>query len=480
MSDLQTKTAVTAHRDAAPAAMPALTVLLVSLAYFMVTLDALVVVTALPSIHRQFGGSLATLQWTVSAYNTTYPAGILTAAALGDRLGRRRVFLGGLLLFAVASALCAVAPDAATLIAFRTLQGLGAAAVMPTGLTLLTSAFPIEKRGAVVGIWGGVAGLGVATGPLVGGVVTQGLSWHWIFWVNVPVGLLVFAGARLRLGESYGPRNPLDLVGLVAVTVGVGAAVWAIVDGQQDGWASPQVLLAFVAAAALLSSFVVRQARSATPMIPLWLFRSGRFSVAVLTQFATGAAIFSAAFLTSEYFQFGRGDSPLAAGLRFLPWTATPLLISPLAGALYDRVGARRLVVPGLLMQAAGFAWIVHLAGEHAGYGAFVLPFVVAGVGISMTLPCIPAAGLNSVPPAWLGKASGVLNMTQLLGATAGVAVTTIVFDAHGSLFDAASATSGYRPALAVAASFSAAGALLALGLRRARVQRDDPGQDVR
>ncbi len=224
MSDLQTKTPATARHEDAPAAMPALTVLLVSLAYFMVTLDALVVVTALPSIHRQFGGSLATLQWTVSAYNTTYAAGILTAAALGDRLGRRRVFLGGLLLFAVASALCAVAPDAATLIAFRTLQGLGAAAVMPTGLTLLTSAFPVEKRGAVVGIWGGVAGLGVATGPLVGGVVTQGLSWHWIFWVNVPVGLLVFVGARLRLGESYGPRSPLDLVGLVAVTGGVAAA----------------------------------------------------------------------------------------------------------------------------------------------------------------------------------------------------------------------------------------------------------------
>ncbi len=215
-------------------------------------------------------------------------------------------------------------------------------------------------------------------------------------------------------------------------------------------------------------------------MIPLGLFRSGRFSVAVLTQFATGAAIFSAAFLTSEYFQFGRGDSPLAAGLRFLPWTATPLLISPLAGALYDRVGARRLVVPGLLMQAAGFVWIVHLAGVHAGYGAFVLPFLVAGVGISMTLPCIPAAGLNSVPPAWLGKASGVLNMTQLLGATAGVAVTTIVFDAHGSLLDAASATSGYRPALAVAAGFSVAGALLAVGLRRARVLRDDATEDVR
>ena len=469
MTQLQLPARAPVEQDEQAGAMPALTVLLISLAYFMVTLDALVVVTALPSIHRQFGGSLATLQWTVSAYNTTYAAGILTAAALGDRLGRRRVFLGGLVLFAVASALCALAPNTATLIVFRSVQGLGAAAVMPTGLTLLSSAFPAEKRGAVVGIWGGVAGLGVAAGPLVGGGVTQGLSWHWIFWVNVPVGLLVFLGARLRVRESFGPRAPLDLPGLVSVTLGVGVLVWALVDGPQDGWTSAPVLLAFAAAAALLAAFVRRQAGAAAPMIPLGLFRSGRFAIAALTQLATGASIFSAAFLTSEYFQFGRDDGPLATGLRFLPWTATPLLVAPIAGAVHDRVGARRLVVPGLLMQAAGFVWIIHLAGTHGGYGAFVAPFVIAGVGISITLPCIPATGLNSVQPAWLGKASGVLTMSQLLGATVGVAITTIVFDANGSLLGADAATAGYRPALAVAAGLSVAGALLALGLRRTR-----------
>jgi MFS family permease len=244
--------------------------------------------------------------------------------------------------------------------------------------------------------------------------------------------------------------------------------VWGLVDGPQVGWTSARVVLAFVLAAILVGAFIARQATVTGPMIPLGLFRSGRFSLAVLTQFATSAAIFSAAFLTSEYFQFGRGDAPLATGLRFLPWTATPLLIAPVAGALFDRLGARRLVVPGLIMQAGGFAWIVYLAGEHAGYGTFVAPFIIAGVGISMALPCIPAAGLNSVPPNWLGKASGVVNMAQLLGASVGVAVTTVVFAAHGSLLDPAAATAGYRPALAVAAGFSAAGALLGLGLRRA------------
>ena len=475
MTELRTRPEVAASSDRPAGSMSALTVVLVCLAYFMVTLDALVVVTALPSIHRQFGGSLATLQWTVSGYNTTYAAGILTAAALGDRIGRRRVFIGGLILFAIASAACALAGSTEALIAFRVVQGFGAAAVMPTGLTLLTSAFPAEKRGAVVGIWGGIAGLGVAAGPLVGGAVTQGISWHWIFWVNVPVGLAVAIGARARLGESFGPRTPLDLPGLLLGTTGVGVLVWALVDGPQDGWASAKVVSAFVAAAALLGGFVTRQTREAEPMIPLAIFRSGRFSVAVLTQFTSAAAIFSAAFLVSEYFQFGRGESPLSTGLQFLPWTATPLVIAPLAGALFDRLGARMLVVPGLAMQAAGFLWIVHLAGSHASYGSFIVPFVIAGVGISMTLPCIPAAGLNSVKPEWLGKASGVLNMTQLLGATVGVAVTTIVFDSHGGLFSAAQATSGFRPALVVAAVFSVAGAVLGIGLRRERAKVTDP-----
>ena len=185
--------------------------MLTAVAYFMVTLDTLVVVTALPSIHRSFGGGIATLQWTVSAYTIAFGAGILTAAALGDRLGRRRVYVVGLALFTAASAACALAPDANLLIAFRAIQGIGAAIVMPLSLTILTSAFPIEKRGAVVGIWGGIAGVAVAAGPLIGGGITQGLNWHWIFWVNVPIGVAATVGAALRLPESYGPRARLDV-----------------------------------------------------------------------------------------------------------------------------------------------------------------------------------------------------------------------------------------------------------------------------
>ena len=452
-----------------------LTVLLTSVAYFMVALDTLVVVTALPSIHRDLGGNVETLQWTVNAYVLAFGAGIITAAALGDLIGRRRMYVAGLALFTAASAACALAPNIPALIACRAVEGLGAAIIMPLGLTLLTSAFPAERRGAIVGIWGGVAGLAVASGPLIGGVVTQDAGWHWIFWVNVPVGILAAFGARLRLAESREPATRLDLPALVLIAAGVGALTWGLVQAGQAGWGSVQTVAGLAIGAAAMLAFVAWERRAAAPMIPLGLFRSGSFSAAVASQFLMAAAIYSAAFLTSQYFQFALGDSPMGTGLRFLPWTATPMIVAPIAGAVFDKVGARPLIVPGLLMQAAGFAWIVYLAAHSAGYAGYVAPFILAGVGISMALPAVSAAGLNSVGPASLGKAAGVMNTTQQFGAVFGIAVATTVFNAHGSLASAASIVSGYRPALAVGAALSALGAVTALAIRRARVGQAGP-----
>ena len=451
------------------------TILLTAVAYFMVTLDALVVVTALPSIHRCLGGGLSTLQWTVSAYTIAFGAGILTASAIGDRLGRRKVYVGGLAVFTAASAACALAPTAASLIAFRAVQGIGAAIVMPLGLTILTAAFPSEKRGAVVGIWGGIAGLAVASGPLIGGGITQGLSWHWIFWVNVPIGVMAIIGAATRLAESHGPRARLDVPALALVSAGVGGLIWGLVEGGQNGWSSGPSLTGLIGGAALLGVFVWWESRTSEPMIPLHLFRRISFTSALTTQFFLSAAIFSAAFLTSQFFQFALGDSPLVTGLRFLPWTATPLVVAPIAGALSDKVGARTLIVPGLIMQAGGFAWMVALAATSASYANFVAPFVIAGVGISMALPSVTAGGLNAVPPTLLGKAAGTLNTMQQFGAVFGVAVITVVFNGHGSLAGPAAVTSGYRPALAVAAGLSTIGALTAIGIRRAKPTAAEP-----
>jgi EmrB/QacA subfamily drug resistance transporter len=444
-----------------------LTVLLTAGAYLLITLDALVVVTALPSIHADLGGGAASLPWIINAYALTFAAGIITAAALGDRLGRRRTYAAGLVLFSLASAACALAPSLGLLIAFRAVQGLGAAIVMPLGLTLLTSSFAADRRGTVIGIWGGVAGLGVASGPLVGGAVTEGLDWHWIFWVNVPLGMVAALSVLRILPETYGPRTRLDPLGMVTASGAMGSLVWGVLRAPQAGWGSTEVLVALAAGVVLLGAFLAWESVAPAPMVPLSLFRSRVFSAAAGTQFLMAASIFATAYVTSEFFQVSRGDSPLGTGLRFLPWTMTPLLVAPVAGRLVDRVGSRALAAPGLVLQAVGFLWILHEAHTHASYSAFVAPFVLAGVGISMALPAPSAAGLNAAPPTLLGRAAGVMNTVQQVGQAAGVAVVTVVFDTHGSLDSPAATLSGYEPSLVTAAAISVLGALAALGISR-------------
>jgi EmrB/QacA subfamily drug resistance transporter len=449
---------------------------LTSVSFFMVALDALVVVTALPAIHRSIGGSIATLEWTVNAYGLTFAAGIITAAALGDRLGRRRVYVAGLVLFTVASAACALAPTAGWLIAARAVQGLGSAAVTPLSLTILSSAFPAARRGSIIGIWGGIGGLAVAGGPLVGGAVLHGLDWHWIFWINVPIGLVAAVLSAIFLPDSRGPASRLDLPAVPLVAGGAAALAWALVQAGSSGWTDPKAITAFVVGAALLAGFVIRERRAAEPMLPLRLFRSRTFSAANASAFLMSGAIFSAAFLTIQYFQLGMGYSPLATGVRLLPWTATPMLVAPAAGALADRIGARPLLVTGLLLQAAGLFWVADIAAVGASYAQFVIPLIMAGVGISMTLPTVATAALGAVPPADIGKASGVNNTLQRFGGAFAVAAVTAVFASYGHLGSPASVVSGYRPALAVSAGLSLIGAMAAMAVGRRKAA---PAEDV-
>jgi EmrB/QacA subfamily drug resistance transporter len=453
---------------------------LTSLAYFIVVLDSLVVVTALPRIQQDLHVGLDTLQWTVNAYGITFAAGIITAAALGDRFGRRRVFIAGLALFTLASAACAVAPGATALIAARAVQGLGGAAVLPLSLTILTTAFPAQRRGAIVGIYGGLAGLAVAVGPLVGGAVTQGLDWHWIFWINVPLGV---AGSLLSLRllpESFGTRARLDLPGVALVTGGVVGVVWGLARTTQAGWGSAEVIAALVAGVLLLAAFFGWEARAAEPMLPLRLLRIRAFAAGNATGFLMTGSTFSAAFLITQYFQFALGYSPLATGLRLLPWFGTPMLIAPAAGALSDRIGRRPVIATGLLLQAAGFAWVAVTATVTGSTLGLVLALLVAGVGVSMALPTVPTAVLSAVRPAEMGKASGISTMMQRFGAVFAIAIVTSVFGAFGGLGSAASVTSGLRPGLAVAAGLSLLGALTALAItarRRSPVAEPEPAE---
>jgi len=452
---------------------------LTSTAYFMVALDALVVITALPRMQRDLHVGLSSLQWTVNAYGIAFAAGIITAAALGDRFGRRRIFNSGLVLFTIASAACAFAPNAGELIAARTVQGLGGAVVLPLSLTILTTAFPAEKRGMIVGVYGGLAGLAVALGPVVGGLVTEGIDWHWIFWLNVPIGLAAaLLGLRL-LPESHGTREPLDLVGVGLVTAGAVALVWALTRANEIGWTTAETAGTLAAGVFLLVAFLAWENRVAAPMVPLRLFTVREFAAGNLTTFLMSGSVFAAAFFVTEEFQMARGYSPLGTGLRLLPFFATPMFVAPVAGALSDRIGRRPIMVAGLSLQAIGLIWVAVRGSLATSWVELALALLVAGIGISMALPTVPTAVLSAVSPEEVGKASGINYMAQRFGAVFSIAIGSAVFSAYGHLGTPATITAGFRPALWAAAALAllAAGGAAAITSRTqtvANVERAD------
>ena len=442
---------------------------LTSTAYFMVVLDSVVVITALPRMQRDLHVSLASLQWTLNAYGIAFAAGIITAAALGDRFGRRKVFTIGLALFTFASIACALAPNLSALIVARTVQGLGGAVVLPLSLTILTAAFPIERRGMIVGVYGGLAGLAVAMGPIVGGAVTQSIDWHWIFWINVPIGVVAaILGVRL-LPESYGAPERLDLAGVGLVTAGVVSLVWALSRASDVGWSSAEVVGTLIAGAALLGGFVVWESSVREPMVPLRLFAARDFAVGNVTTFLMSGAIFAGGLLVTEEFQLARHYSPVGAGLHLLPFFATPMLVSPVAGALSDRIGRRPIIVVGLSLLTAGFVWVAWRGSLSASWIELVVALLIAGVGISMALPTVPTAVLSAVPEQDMGKASGINYMAQRFGAVFGVAIGSTVFATYGGLGSPAAVTAGFKPALWACAVFAGLAALTGLAMSARR-----------
>ena len=453
---------------------------LTSTAYFMVVLDALVVITALPRMQHDLRVGVSTMQWTVNAYGIAFAAGIITAAALGDRFGRRLIFNSGLALFTLASAACALAPDIGEMIFARSVQGLGAAAVLPLSLTILTTAFPAQKRGMIVGIYGGLAGVAVALGPIVGGAITQGISWHWIFWINVPIGLgSVLAGLRM-LPESYGAPERLDLSGVSLVTAGVVAFVWALTRSGDAGWASVEVIGCLLAGSLLLMAFLRWERRAAEPMVPPRMFASRDFAIGNLTTFFLHGATFAAAFFVTQEFELARGYAPLATGLRLLPFFATPMIIAPLAGALSDRIGRRPIMLAGLALQAAGYVWLAARGSLQTSWIELDGALLVAGVGISMALPTVPTTVLDAVAPEEMGKDSGINYMAQRFGTVFALAIASAAFAANGHLGSPTAVTAGFRPALWACATFALLAALSGIAITRSRRQpaaRPEPAE---
>ncbi|MFI0980081.1 DHA2 family efflux MFS transporter permease subunit [Streptomyces sp. NPDC021093] len=450
------------------------TLVITSVAGFMAALDNLVVTTALPSIRADLGGGLADLQWTVNAYTLTFAVLLMLGAALADRFGRRRLFVVGLGIFTLASAAAALAPGIDSLIAARAIQGVGAAIMMPLTLTLLTAAVPAARRGAALGIFSAVTGLAVASGPLIGGTLTEHLSWQWIFWLNVPVGLVLLPLAALRLKESYAPNARLDVLGTLLVSGGLFGIVYALVNGQEDGWTSAPILAGLLVGTALLGGFVHHGFRNKNPMLPMRLFKSRGFLGINLASLLMFLGMFGAIFLLSQFLQGVLGHSPTEAGLRMLPWTGMPLLVAPFAGILSDRIGGRPVVAAGLALQAVGLALFALVIGPDVSYAAQLPGLIVGGVGMALYFAPASSVVMASVRPAEQGIASGANSALREVGGALGVAVLGAVFSAQGGYESPAAFTDGTVPALWIGAFAVALAALAALLIPR-RTKAEEP-----
>jgi EmrB/QacA subfamily drug resistance transporter len=434
-----------------------------SLALVMVTLDNLVVTTALPVIREDLHASIEGLEWTVNAYTLTFAVLLLTGAALGDRFGRRRMFALGLGIFTLASAAAALAPSMGVLVAARAVQGAGGAIVMPLTLTILSAAVPAAKRGVALGAWGGIGGLAVALGPLVGGAVVSGLSWQWIFWINVPVGIVLIPLALRRLDETHGPSTRLDLPGVGLVSAGLFGIVWGLVRGNGQGWTSPEIVFSLAAGAVLLVAFVLWELRTDAPMLPMRFFRNRTFAMTNLASLLMFFGMFGSIFLLAQFFQTVQGYSPFGSGLRILPWTAMPIFIAPIAGALSDRIGGRRIIATGLVLQAIGLGWIAAVSTPTTPYADLIAPFVLSGVGMALFFAPVANVVLSAVRREEEGQASGANNAIRELGGVFGVAVLASIFAHYGGYGTGESFVNGMTPAIWVGAVVVGLGAVAAL-----------------
>jgi EmrB/QacA subfamily drug resistance transporter len=436
---------------------------IVSVGLFMVVLDNLVVSVALPSIRRSLGSSIQSLEWTVNAYTLAYAVLLLTGAALGDRFGRRRMFMLGIGLFTASSAAAALAPTSSLLIAARALQGAGAAIATPLTLTLLADAFPSERRGMALGVWSGISGIAVAMGPLVGGGVIELASWHWIFWINVPIGVVLVPLAGRMLLESHGPQSHLDLRGLTLASTGIFGVVFGLVRSQSVGWGSPSVLAGLVAGAVLLLAFVAWELRAAEPMLPMRFFARRSFAVTNAVSFSMYFGMFGSIFFLAQFLQNVLTNSPLQAGVKLLVWTGATMIVAPLAGVFSERWGSRLFMFSGLALQAVALSWMATIVGLHTSYASMLGPFILGGSGMALVFAPSANAVLSSVKVDEAGQASGANNAIRELGGVLGIAILATVFTSAGSYASPHAFITGLIPALWVGSGVLMAGALLIL-----------------
>lgn len=442
-----------------------LAIVAASLPMFMATLDNLVVTSALPVIARDLDATIEQLQWVVNAYTLSFATLMLMAVGLGDRFGRRSVFLGGIVVFTLASAAAALATEPWMLIAARAVQGAGAAALLPLSLTLLAGSVSARLRPAAIGIWGGISGLGVALGPLIGGAVVQGWNWQAIFWLNVPLGVIAVPLVLLALPNSFGARVRSDIVGLLLAAPGVFGLVYGIVRGNDAGWDSAEVLISLIGGGALLVAFVFWESRTASPLLPLRLFRDRSFTAANLVGMTFSFGIFGAVFILIQFLQVVQGHTPLEAGVMTMPWTLAPMVVAPLTGLFSSRTGTRLPIVVGLVLLTVSMAWIALTLSATVAYSEIWPPFLLAGIGMGLVFAPSSTAVLANMRPADHAKASGTNSTLREIGVALGIAVLTAVFTGAGGTLTPTGYVDAAIPAVWVGAGVLALAAVIALAL---------------
>ena len=402
-------------------------------ALFMAMLDNTVVNVALPSIQRDLDMSISGLEWTVNAYTLVLAVLLVTGGRLGDLFGRKRMFLFGVVVFALASGMIGFAQSEAWLVGFRAVQGIGAAFMMPGTLSIITHTFPAEERGKAIGTWAGVSALALAIGPVVGGFLVEHVSWQSIFLINLPVAAFAVALTLAATPESRDEsvNRSVDVPGVAAITVGLGALVLALVEGNAWGWGSDRILALFALAAAALIAFVVIERRSAAPMVDFGFFRSRQFFGANMVAFIVTFGMFAMFFFLALYMQNVLDYSALQAGVRFLPTTVLIIIIAPVAGRLADKIGSRLPMVAGLLMVSGSLLWQSFI-GVDTSYAFLVGPFMLMGIGMGLVMSPMSTAAMNAVEVTKAGVASGILSMTRMVGGTFGVAALAALVAALG------------------------------------------------
>src|SRR5580765_5433944 len=400
------------------------TLLAVAVGLFMIMLDNTVVNVALPSIREDLGISLSELEWVVNGYALTFGVLLLTGGKLADMFGRRRLFMFGLVIFTASSFFCGFAGSAGMLIGARVVQGVGAALMNPATLSIITATFPARERGMAIGIWAGVSAMALAIGPLLGGVITEHISWNWIFYVNVPIGVLAVIAAIVVVPESRDTSREqrLDLPGLLTSGIGLLALVYALIEANNYGWTSTRILGLFVVAAVSLTAFVLLEMHQRLPMLDLSLFKNGTFAGANVVAILVTLAMFGIFVFFPIYMQTFRGWSPVQAGAALLPWTLMIVIFAPIAGKLSDRVGSRWLMAGGMTTVAI-CCLLLSTVTLTSSFWHMLPAFILGGLGMSFVMTPMSAAAMGAAPVAKAGVASGVLNTFRQVGVALGIGI---------------------------------------------------------